>query len=138
MEWMLLPYRRYFEFSGRSRRKEYWLFVLFYFLVSAGIQIVFGVPVTERLGYFFRYSMTENGSGVLISNLFGLISFIPALAVNVRRLHDVDRSGWWLLLWLIPFFGWIVLLVFLCLDGSLGRNRYGSDPKGRGTADIFS
>ena len=134
---MLMPYRRYFDFRGRSRRRDFWLFMLFYFAVSALIATVFGTPYSARMGFAFTYQTITSGTGQLVLNLFGLVSFIPSLALNVRRLHDIDRSGWWLLLWIVPLVGWIVLLVFLCLDGTYGRNRYGYDPKGRGTADIF-
>ena len=62
---------------------------------------------------------------------------VPAFAVTVRRLHDVDRSGWWLLAWFVPMIGWVVVLVFLCLDGSVGRNRYGRDPRGRMSVEMY-
>ena len=137
VDWMLMPYRRYFDFRGRSRRREYWLFGLFYMLVSMAVVAVFGAPSTAYFSTRFRYETLTTGTAQLVLNLFGLVSFIPSLAVSVRRLHDIDRSGWWLLLWLVPVLGWIVLFVFICLDGTYGRNRYGYDPKGRGTADIF-
>jgi len=99
MEWMLLPLRRYAEFSGRSRRKEFWLFFLFQFLVSAAIGIVFGRPSYEQYSGFFGFSTSLTGPGGVVQNLFGLAMFIPSLAVSVRRLHDIDRSGWFLLLY---------------------------------------
>lgn len=137
MDWMLLPYRRYFEFSGRSRRREYWLFVLFYLLVLMVINALFGVPVAMRAGLWFSYAMVMNGTGSTIGNVFWLFSLIPALAVAVRRLHDIDRSGFWLLLSFVPFLGWFTLLIFMCLDGTAGGNRFGADPKARGIVDIF-
>lgn len=138
-DWMILPYRRYAEFDGRSRRREYWAFVLFYFLVSAVIAAVFGKPVSQSGPFGFHYGiwMTPGTPGYWVGTIFSLVSLIPSLAVQVRRLHDVDRSGWWMLGWFIPFLGWVVLLVFLCLDGTSGTNRFGLDPKGRGTADVF-
>lgn len=128
MEWMLLPFRRYAEFGGRSRRKEYWMFTLLGVLVAAALRIVFGDGT----------SMGLSGTGTIINGLWGLGSFIPSLAVAFRRLHDTDRSAWWLLLWLVPIVGWIVLLVFLCQDGTRGGNRFGHDPKQRDLGDVFS
>lgn len=144
MEWMLMPYRRYAEFSGRSRRKEYWMFTLFVLLVYLvlGTLLVMGglsldptstaAPTLGPLGWL--------GGGLL--GLFALASFIPAIAVQVRRLHDTDRSGWWVLLGIVPilnYVGWIVLLVFYCLDGTKGENRFGPDPKGaQNLGDVFA
>ena len=138
-DWMLMPYRRYFDFSGRSRRKEYWLFVLFCFLVSLAIDVVFGTPDYERIGMYASFSTVLTGTGGMVHNVFGLVSFIPGLAVAVRRLHDQDRSGWLLLLMLIPILGWFALFVLMCLDGTRGRNRFGPDPKSAADdAEIFS
>jgi uncharacterized membrane protein YhaH (DUF805 family) len=130
MNWMILPYRRYFDFTGRSRRKEYWLFVLFYVLVSIVISAIFGTPSYERYDYYVGFATRVSSAGNLVQDAFWLFSIIPGLAVSVRRLHDQDRSGWLLLLALIPFFGWFVLLVLMCLHGTRGRNRFGADPKG--------
>ena len=137
--WMIQPYRRYAEFHGRSRRREFWAFTLFYWLVTAVVLGGFGRPttVTWPFGYAFTVWLPQGSGGMLLVNLFALLSLIPAFAVTVRRLHDVDRSGWWLLAWFIPMFGWLVLLVFLCLDGSCGRNRYGYDPKQRMSVDMY-
>lgn len=114
---MILPLRRYFEMSGRSRRKEYWMFFLFNVLASilvAGLDAMAG------------FSFDDNGPvGILTS----LALFVPGLTVWVRRLHDTDRSAWWILLALIPILGWIALLAFACQDGTRGSNRYGDDPK---------
>ncbi len=138
MEWMLLPYRRYAEFGGRSRRKEYWLFFLFQILVSLAISIVLGTPSYERAGAFVGFSTAFTGPGAIVQNLFGLVSFIPGLAVAVRRLHDQDKSGWLLLLVLIPILGWFALLVLMCLDGTRGPNRFGADPKHPTDLEAFS
>lgn len=139
MEWMMLPYRRYFDFLGRSRRREYWLFVLFTVLVNAVIDAVFGTRTNTfgPAGANFAVSV-QGGFGGAISGLFAFATLIPSLAVSVRRLHDQDRSGWLLLLALIPFLGWFALLVLMCLEGTRGPNRFGSDPKGRIDArDVF-
>ncbi|MBU6268879.1 MAG: DUF805 domain-containing protein [Sphingomonadales bacterium] len=137
MEWMLMPYRRYAEFSGRSRRREFWMWALFCFLVGAAIDIVFGNPVYSSGPMAFSVSSSLSTTGGMLRGLFNLINLVPALAVAARRLHDIDRSGWWQLLWFVPLIGWIVLLVFFCLDSNSGPNRFGPDPKERGTADVF-
>ena len=132
MEWIILPYRRYFDFLGRSRRREYWLFFLFTVIVNLVIDMVFGTRTggIGPAGANFAVNV-QGGAGGLISGLFSLVTLIPSLSVSVRRLHDQDRSGWMLLLVLIPFLGWFALLVLMCLEGTRGPNRFGSDPKGR-------
>ena len=136
---MIRPYRRYAEFAGRSRRAEFWGFTLFYWLVMAAILGGFGQPtrVTWPFGYSFSIWLPRGSTGLWAGNLFALFSMVPAFAVTVRRLHDVDRSGWWLLAWFVPMIGWVVVLVFLCLDGSVGRNRYGRDPRGRMSVEMY-
>lgn len=135
MEWMLLPYRRYADFSGRSSRREYWMFVLFTLLVSmAGIILIVAGGAAEQ-------SATGGGPvfwlGMVLLILFWLASAIPSIAVQVRRFHDQDRSGWYMLLNLIPSVGGIIVLVFMCLEGTRGANRYGPDPLGRSQIDVF-
>jgi uncharacterized membrane protein YhaH (DUF805 family) len=98
---------------------EYWYFVLFNIIVS----IVLGA-IDGLLG--FRGSGMDAG---LLSGLYGLAVLIPSLAVTVRRLHDIDRSGWWILIALVPLIGVIVLVVFALLEGTPGTNRYGPNPK---------
>lgn len=109
--------RNYVTFSGRASRPEYWYFFLFSILVSLGLSIVdtamFG-PV-EGMG----------GSNGPLASLFSLAIFLPSLAVGVRRLHDSDRSGWWLLLVLIPVLGFLVLIYFFVQPGTNGPNRFG-------------
>ncbi|MBD3728869.1 MAG: DUF805 domain-containing protein [Sphingomonadales bacterium] len=126
MEWMIMPYKRYADFSGRSRRKEYWMFQLFVIIVYV---------VLLMLGGGLGAAAGDSGGG-LAGGLFGILllvfivaTFIPALAVLVRRLHDQDKSGWWALLALVPIAS-LVLLVFMFLDGTPGDNQYGPDPKG--------
>ena len=137
MDWMLLPYRRYFDFSGRSRRREYWLFQLFVLIVTMTLDFGLGGTYSQITHNGFSAASHASPLATGLSGLFGLVNFIPSLAVLVRRLHDIDRSGWWMLIALIPLLGWIVLFVFLCLDGTFGSNRYGEDPKGRGAYDVF-
>ncbi|WP_338466720.1 DUF805 domain-containing protein [Novosphingobium sp. ZN18A2] len=138
MHWMIEPYRRYFDFGGRSRRLEYWMFWLFYWIVMVVIAGLFGYNdnvVRGPMSISVHRSLTPLGNG--ISSVFWLVSVVPWLAVSVRRLHDQNRTGWLMLLVLIPFFGWFALLVLMLLDGTPGDNRFGPDPKGRGTVDVF-
>lgn len=138
MHWIFLPYRRYFDFSGRSRRREYWSFVGFYVLVYLILGALFGHTTSFEQGPMFISASRElTGPGRVIAGLFSLVSFIPSLAVAVRRLHDQGRTGWLVLLGLIPFFGWFALFVLMLFDGTPGDNAYGPDPKGRGTLDVF-
>jgi uncharacterized membrane protein YhaH (DUF805 family) len=180
MEWMLMPLKRYAEFSGRSRRKEYWMFVLFSFLINFAFLAL--MALVGGGAFFAAMSganpdptamMTMGGAvGIiyLVSVIVGLGMLIPSIAVAVRRLHDTNRRGWWLLGPLVPYvvllfaslgmvgitagggatpdtgmmatigiiagicglavmiLG-IVLLVFMCLEGTRGPNRFGPDPK---------
>jgi uncharacterized membrane protein YhaH (DUF805 family) len=168
MHWMLMPYRRYAEFSGRSRRMEYWMFTLFCMIVY----VVAAVLIMAGGGAdFLMASMagvqadpaSQSLEGLSVGPLFwvGLIgllllalaSFIPSLAVTVRRLHDRDMSGWYLLglivavivLGLIPGVGTLLTLlleigwiVLLALPGTAGPNKYGADPLGRAGDETFA
>jgi uncharacterized membrane protein YhaH (DUF805 family) len=118
MNWVLECLKKYAVFSGRAQRAEYWYFSLFYTLILIGLAIV-----DIATGLF----SLELGIGVL-SGIFALIMTMPILAVSVRRLHDTGRSGWWLLIALIPLAG-IVLLIFTVQDGTPGENKYGPNPK---------
>lgn len=133
MEWMLLPLRRYARFSGRSRPKEYWMFVLFLligFIILSVVETMLGLTTTDR--WFQRGPWWASAGyatrGGPLTGLFALAMLIPNLAVSVRRLHDGDRSGWWLLIVVFPFIGSIVLLLFLIMGGTRGPNRFGPDP----------
>ena len=106
-------------FGGRARRKEYW----YYFLFNALIAIVLGI-IDGVTGTFSR----EVGLG-LLGGLYSLAVFIPGFAVSVRRLHDTGKSGWWLLIPLVPLVGVIVFLVFTVKDSEPGENQYGPNPK---------
>jgi uncharacterized membrane protein YhaH (DUF805 family) len=122
---MLMPLRRYADFSGRSRRKEYWMFTLLIILVEI---VLFGWIMAAAFG-------SNGGMTAMVAVPFaivmilGLAIVVPSLAVTVRRLHDIDKSGWHYFLAFIPIVGPIVLLVFLCMEGTPGPNRYGPDPK---------
>ena len=119
MNWYLHVLKNYATFSGRARRKEYWMF----FLISALISIVLTLLDILLGTYSVEY---EAG---LFSGLYSLLILLPSIAVVVRRLHDTDRSGWWILISLIPLVGVIVLFVFMCLDSQSGTNRFGANPK---------
>jgi uncharacterized membrane protein YhaH (DUF805 family) len=123
VDWMILPFMRYADFSGRSRRKEYWLFVLFNILVVISLLIVSGF-----LGMLSDDKDVGVGSVVLLLVVYSLATIVPSFAVQIRRLHDQDKSGWFVLLGLVPF-GGIVLLIFMLIEGTPGPNRYGPDPK---------
>ena len=118
MEWATLPLKKYAQFTGRSRRKEYWLYALLVFAISYAIGMVEGVLGLNSM--FFLYGP--------FSLLFGLAIFLPSIAVGVRRLHDTGRSGWFILLGLIPILGALALIYFFVLEGEKGTNRYGPDP----------
>ena len=121
MNWYLEVLQKYAVFSGRARRKEYWLFFLFNILISMGL---FVIEILAGVGSKLL------GVGVsLMGLLYALAVLVPGLAVTVRRLHDTGRSGWWLLMAFIPLIGTIVLIVFLATDGKPGANRYGPNPK---------
>ena len=119
MSWYLEALKKYAEFSGRSRRMEYWYFVLFNLIVFIVLELI-----DALLGTF----NVVQGVG-LLSGIYGLAVLIPTLAVTVRRLHDIDRTGWWIFINLIPLIGSIVLLVFALTPGTPGSNRFGPDPK---------
>jgi uncharacterized membrane protein YhaH (DUF805 family) len=129
MEWMLMPLRRYADFSGRSRRKEYWMYVLGVLIVAIVLGIVEGI-----LGL----SGMIGGVYGPLTTLFLLAIIIPSIAVQVRRFHDQDKSGWFVLLSLIPFVGGLIVLVFMCLEGTRGPNRFGPDPKDPAGAEAFA
>ena len=120
MSWYLEALKKFAVFSDRSRRKEYWYFMLFNIVV---IYVLEGIDALLE---------TLTGLGVvdLLIGIYGLAAIIPFLAVSVRRLHDIERSGWWYFINLIPLIGPIVMLVFTLLDSTPGDNRYGPNPKG--------
>lgn len=143
MEWMLMPLRRYADFSGRSRRQEYWMFVLFTVLVYLACLVVLVAVVGFEEGAAERKPDDVPVAGLITLMLFVLVYlgfFIPTLAVKVRRFHDQDLSGWFVLLGFIPYLGPLIVFIFMCIDGTPGPNRFGPDPQGRGDshASIFA
>jgi uncharacterized membrane protein YhaH (DUF805 family) len=143
MEWMLMPIKRYADFSGRSRRQEYWMFVLFQILLTLAVALVF----------FIVGGMGTDGKmstmGGVLAGIVGLaylgLFFIPSIAVGIRRWHDQDKSGWFFLLFavlsaipVIGIFATIGNIVFMCLPGTSGPNRFGEDPLGKASLeDVF-
>jgi uncharacterized membrane protein YhaH (DUF805 family) len=142
MEWALLPLKRYAEFTGRSRRKEYWMFVLLMVVVGFVAGLIEGLlGLTGMIGGVYGP----------ISLLIGLAFLVPSISVSIRRLHDSNRSGWWLLIVAIPYaltaalflagslvlagvfsmislVAVVVLLVLMVIEGTKGPNQYGPDP----------
>lgn len=119
MSWYLDVLRKYAVFTGRARRKEYWFFVLF--------NIIFLLILTFIDRMIGTYNM-QTGMGLLTS-IYWLAVLIPAIAVGVRRLHDIGRSGWWLLIVFIPVIGPLIILVMMLLNSQPGSNAYGPNPK---------
>ncbi|WP_436858968.1 DUF805 domain-containing protein [Citrobacter tructae] len=114
MNWYIDVLKNYAVFNGRARRKEYWMFVLINMIVSIVLNVIQSV-----IGLEIPW----------ISIIYMLGVMLPSIGVAIRRLHDTDRSGWWLLISFIPVVGTIVLIVFLCQNGTAGNNRFGADPK---------
>jgi uncharacterized membrane protein YhaH (DUF805 family) len=119
MEWFLLAWKRATDFAGRSRRKEYWMFQLFNFLIVCAIFLV-AVSLSGRDGVAIATD---------ICFAYCLLSFIPQLSCTVRRLHDTGKSGWWYLISFVPLIGGIILFIFMVLDSDPDRNQYGPNPK---------
>jgi len=119
MNWYIEVLKKYAIFNGRARRKEYWYYYLFYMLIYIVLIIIDVVAGTFS---------AEAGMG-LLSGIYTIAVLIPSIAVGVRRLHDTNRSGWWLLIGLIPIIGAIVLIVFLASDSKPEENQYGPNPK---------
>ncbi|MGY1500069.1 DUF805 domain-containing protein [Streptomyces sp. QTS52] len=112
MNYFLDVLKKYAVFSGRARRKEYWMFALFVAIISIVLAIIDAAIGSQ-----------------ILTLLFSLAILLPGLGVGVRRLHDTGRSGWWILFGIVPLVGSITLLVFACLEGDAGENKYGPNPK---------
>jgi len=111
---------KYAEFSGRARRQEYWMFVLLYVILSIVASVIDAILGTEA-----------------VTLILGLALLIPSVAVLIRRLHDLDRTGWWALFMFLPILGTLLLLVFCVMRGTEGLNRFGPDPlAGRNDKDV--
>ena len=105
--------KKYAVFSGRARRKEFWMFVLINFIIAV---VLSGVDMMLGLGF--------------LGFIYAIATLIPALAVGARRLHDIGKTGWWQLVGLVPLIGLIILIIFFVMDSNPGDNQYGPNPKG--------
>jgi uncharacterized membrane protein YhaH (DUF805 family) len=124
MNWYLQVLKKYAVFSGRARRQEYWMFVLINILISVGLMLI-----DMAMGFY------SEATGISpLNNLYSLFVLIPSIAVTVRRLHDIGKSGWMLLIILIPLIGAIWLIVLTVTDSQDGENKYGPNPKGIGNS----
>jgi uncharacterized membrane protein YhaH (DUF805 family) len=115
MEWYLKVLKQYVGFSGRARRKEYWMFMLFNMIASIILTVV-------------DYATDLSP---LFSGIYSLAVLLPSLAVTIRRLHDTGKSGAWILIGLIPFVGGIIILIFTCMDSQPNDNQFGPNPKAK-------
>jgi uncharacterized membrane protein YhaH (DUF805 family) len=123
-------FSNYVNFSGRSRRSAYWFWFLFVIILQIITYTLDGVINPDSV------ATAVGGGSASISVAAGPVTFIamlavllPGIAVSIRRLHDTDRSGWWLLIVLVPLVGAILLIVWYCTEGTRGPNRFGADPK---------
>ena len=114
MDWYLMALKKYADFKGRSQRKEYWMFTLFNLLAFFVLSVVGSV-----LG----------DHAELLTGIYSLGVLLPSVAVTVRRLHDIGRSGWWALLMVVPVVGALILVVFALQDSQPEANEYGPNPK---------
>ena len=124
MNWMFVPFARYADFSGRSRRKEFWMFQLLNLLVICALVVLLTTSGVSREEWTPAQMIP-----VGLFALWLLGTLVPNLALQVRRFHDQDKSGWFVLLGLIPYIGSLILLIFMLIDGTRGSNRFGNDPK---------
>ena len=115
MNFFIEALQKYADFSGRATRQQYWMFMLFYILIYIGLSLI-------------ETAFGSSGIGIL-SLLFTLGLLVPSIAILARRLHDIGKSGWWMLLALIPLVGAIIVLVFTILDSEKESNQYGESTK---------
>ena len=127
MNYFIDVFRRAFDFEGRSRRSEYWYFVLFYYIISIGL-LFFETSFLGRNELYFSLGW--------LTTPFALLSLIPSVSVSIRRLHDTGRSGWWILINLIFFVGTLFFIFWTFQDSQKGSNRWGPNPKGVGNDSI--
>lgn len=120
MNWYLEVLKKYAVFDGRARKKEYWMFFLFHVIIMIALVVLGAVAgsISEAFGYVFI--------GLLGIYVLGVL--LPVIGVTIRRLHDSNRSGWWILIQLVPYVGPIAMVVLLVFDGTPGDNKYGPNP----------
>lgn len=129
MNWYFEVLKKYATFEGRAQRQEYWMFYLFNIIAMMLSFLPFFLSTTtDDAGI-------ENFGWLLLPIVYIIVMLIPSLAVTVRRLHDINMSGWWILITFIPF-GNLVLFILAMMDGTVGANNYGNDPKGRGDSTL--
>ena len=116
---------RYAKFDGRASRSEFWYFALFYFIVNIILVLIDSLVINPILGA----TPSQMGQGGILQVIFALALLVPSIALAVRRLHDIGKSGWWYLIVFIPIVGVLVLLYFFVLDSQPGTNQYGHNPK---------
>jgi uncharacterized membrane protein YhaH (DUF805 family) len=137
MHWMILPYKRMLDFQGRSARIEYWMFQLCVLL-----QLVAVVALIMALAPREDRAMPWASLPVLLLTVLAVVGGLAwlwaGLALTVRRFHDQDRSGWFVLLGAIPYVGGLISLVFMCMPGTVGPNRFGADPRNPHMSDVFA
>jgi uncharacterized membrane protein YhaH (DUF805 family) len=126
MHWYVDVLKKYATFGGRAQRAEYWYFALFNIIISVVLMLLDRVLGTGG---------SDLGVG-LLGGIYSLAVLIPSIAVGARRLHDIERSGWWLLIGLIPIIGFIVLIIWFVKDSQSGENKYGANPKGVGDTPV--
>lgn len=129
MAWMTARLRNYARFRGRARPREYWRFILFVvasFLFLSFVEGATGISDSRLRAENFETKAYLHSAW--LGGVFCLTVLVPLIAVTVRRLHDTNRSGWWMLIWLVPWIGQIVMIVFMIIGGTRGPNRFGPDP----------
>lgn len=134
MRYMVMPFRRCLDFRGRSRRREYWMFIVLQWILLAPLIAVFWVAGGDfQRAFAAPFSPQPGGAGVVMGIGWAVFAalLIPWLGVSIRRLHDRNISGWMLLTSFLPYLGTLILFVLSVLDGTPGANRFGLDPKGR-------
>ena len=114
MNFYLDVWKKFADFGGRSRRKEFWLF----WLINMAINFVLSF-LTAKLGVV----------GTIITGIFGLAILVPSLAVAIRRMHDIGKSGWWICINFVPLIGTIWYIVLAAKDSEAGNNQWGAYPK---------
>ncbi|HIP18667.1 MAG TPA: DUF805 domain-containing protein [Sulfurovum sp.] len=117
---------RYAKFDGRASRSEYWFYTLFYLIIAIAVGMVDTAVVNPMLGI----APEQAAQGGILQFILALALLVPSIAIGVRRLHDTGKSGWWLLIGLIPIVGALVLIFFYVTDSQAGSNMYGENPKG--------
>ncbi|HEV3154423.1 MAG TPA: DUF805 domain-containing protein [Candidatus Baltobacteraceae bacterium] len=130
MSWYLRVLRHYVDFGGRARRMEFWMFALINFLITVVLMIpvIFAVVAHPPNNNDTQWVVSFQNAAIPL-NLYSLVVFLPSLAVQVRRLHDIGKSGWWYFIVFVPFAGALILLIFNCIDSEPGSNQWGGNPK---------